>query len=1515
MAKEELYIEAKLDAEQLYQDLKKLKSEIDKKKMDVTVNAKLTKDAQQVASQVNNITQANTKAAKAAEDNADATAKLNKALQDWQQAYQALSPEIQQQMSLVWQLEEQYKTLKQAMKDPSNATEEFRWKLQATKLALSDARKELNRMTAPVKEATKQTQWLFGSLRWIASRSLTTWILSTFWAFSLAGIVAKTIKSFISTLKEWIQTFISFESAFAWVRKTVEATEYQFDAFNRTLKQMTTVIPMAYEDLAKIAELGWQMGVPIENLAKFTETLAAISVSTNLWLEDAALALSRISSVLWIDYNDVDRLGSAIVDLWNNFAATESEITTFMEKIAWTANVVWFTAWDIAWISAAVTSVWIASEKWWTAINKLAITINDAVTKGWDKLKTLAKLTWKTTEEFQKLWKTDAWEAFTQVIEWLWDAWDNAVTYIEQLLWTWVRVKEVYLNLASAADKLRKAIEMWNNAYLENKALMEEAAKRYWTTESKLQMLNNQIKNNRELLWKELIPLYMKLRQALVEISGWLTKVVQWFNSLNDTQKNWALYWSIAAIATLVWTVLNPALGIMLWALWAAWVAFANLYNPTKEEAYALWEFNNAMEDVNNRLYSVQEQIAQLNKDFEDWKISIWYYTDRLKSLTDIEKKLKEEQKKTAEQIVAFNDTLENTQDMTNLFEERAGALSKYNDSILETEENIAKLKKELADLNRQFSHWAISQDEWVESADPVINSLDAEIKLLDQYKVAQQEAEQELKRYGEAYEKSAIPIRIMNEYTENAIDLNNLFSDMSMDLSWQEEALDGLKNHYYTTRDMIIKTMEAQVAFLENSLAAYDIITDEWPLKLIASSWKHARAGLRWDIKDYQDQIQTLYNNIQSLKEATFEDVYWGLQESKKITTEELLWIDFEWQTKEQVNKAIYQIDKQLWKYNETSKEFVDLCNQKKAAQERLNKILEEEKKLLDDDTDAAVKNGATKEDLIELEERRLKLEAEKKVAALKSAMLSEEDYAKAVIAINEDLEKAKDDLRKDWYDKEVDAMNEIIEKYKKLRKEAEEAMSWLADDVKDVSSDISKLIKKIQDLRTKLKELEEKRVTDLWNRYVKLQKDLEEIDKQIAELTAKTSERWDTWETVTEAWESIQNAIDEAIDNVEDYQKEIDKLMEKMKDLESDTTDKLSDRYAAVVEEVQKLNKELEVYTKYDILTDADAKAKATLEEQIASLLSEKNKIEQNLTAAQLERAENMVGETETDKILRQAAEQKAAYQQEIDEYKAKMEEQNSILEQYRAQESEMLEKYNFLDTKSSQAKYDEMIKQLEEYKDERDAILKEMDMISQNLTTQQIQEAILNSKKTETELILENYYTQKQALEDELNDYEDQLNKKLELLAKYYWDAALLQQKYGDLWVKFSDEDLEKLKEAAENMKWVKETTAYSSYDWNIFKTQQEALEKQKQAQKSLENISKNLEKLTDYQLKKLGTDTLKELYSKILELQLTASGKGVWTWSVTNTSNINQSFNVNNINDAAVIASAIRRQIKL
>lgn len=1507
MAKEELYIEAKLDAEQLYADLKKLKSDIEKKKMEVTVNAKMTKDAKQVVQGMNEIADSNKKAAKAAEDNAFAVGKLNKAVEAWMEWFKAMSPAIQEQADKVIQLEKQYKTLAEAMRNPVTATQQVKEAFYATKTALADARKELNKMQEPTKQATSWLWKLLSPLKSLASRSLVTWLLSTFWAFSLAGWIKKVLQGIINTMKESVKTFISFESAFAGVKKTVEATDYEFDAFNRTLKEMTTYIPMAYEDLAKIAELGWQMGVPIENLQKFTETLAAISVSTNLWLEDAALALSRITSVMWIDYNDVDKLGSAIVDLWNNFAATESEITTFVEKIAWVGNVVWLTAWDVTWIAASVTSVWVAAEKWWTAINKLLIAMNDAAVEWWDKLKTLATITGMTADEFQKLWKTDAWEAFVKVIEWMWNAWDKAVSYIEDLVGTWTRVKEVFLNMAAASDKVREAVTRGNRAYDENRALMEEAAKRYGTTESKMQMLNNQITLNKELLWQTLIPVYMEFKHILVDLSNWLIQVVEKFNALSDWEKYWVIAGGIWAISIALWIV-NP----LLWALFAivAWwtTIFAALYDSTEDEAYALGELHRAMEDTNDALYENEKAIWKLNDEFEQWVISIEEYQKSLKELMKTQRELKKEQQELSEQIVAFEKVADTIDDMDINFENRVTAISDLEEEMLTLEKRMRDTKDAIADLDSQYEYWTISAETYREKSDQLKQLYSDQQDELVQLDQAHRDAEASLQRYWAAYEKVAPWLRALNEVTDNQIELEKVLSDIVINTDASQEQINALKARFEELRAAAILAVEAMIT-------AKNLEIEE-KVNLKEGGWITWWSKL-WHGNRYNkqvDELEHLRDQLANLKEMTFEDVLSWAKVEKQEVTEALLWIDVNDWSIEELKQNIEAVRKQKEKYNETSEEYVKLWEKEAAMQERLKNAIEEETEALEESAEAAKKAWAKQEDLIEIEEKRLDLEARKKVLALDKAALKEEDYANAVLKINEDLEKAKDDLRKDWYDKEVEAMEDIIEKYKELREEAEKALSNLASDFKTTSSDIAKLVKKIQDLRKELEDLNKDRVKDLGNRYVELQKTLEEIDKDMAELKAKTSEWWDSGQMVYEAWESIKEWIDDATSSVDNYQKEIDKLIGKIKDLESDTSDKLSERYASVVEELWELNKQLEVYTRYDILTDADAKAKQKLEEQIAELLWEKNKIEQNLTEAQLQRAESMVGETETDKILRQAAEQKAAYQQEIDEYQSKLDEQQSILEQYRAEQSAMIEKYNWLDTQSEQAKYDEMIKQLEDYAEQREEILKEMDMISQNLTAKEIQQAIINSKKTETELILENYYTQKQALEDELADYEDQLRKKLALLADYYGDAALLQQKYGSLWVNFSDEDLKKIKEAAENLKWVREA-GYSTDMKSEFALEKQALEEQEQAKKQLETISKNIEKLTDYQLNKFWADTLKALYEKIVQLQLTASWQGVGTGSVTNTSNINQNFNVNNINDAAVIASAIRRQIKL
>jgi TP901 family phage tail tape measure protein len=143
----------------------------------------------------------------------------------------------------------------------------------------------------------------------------------------MKGVVANLASDAIKRLgreivvlaKSVVNVGLNFESAFAGVRKTVDATEEEFEQFESGLREMSKQMPVTASELAAIAEAAGQLSIKNENLLSFTETMAHLGVTTNLTSQEAATALARLANITGMNQENFDRLGSSIVELGNNF--------------------------------------------------------------------------------------------------------------------------------------------------------------------------------------------------------------------------------------------------------------------------------------------------------------------------------------------------------------------------------------------------------------------------------------------------------------------------------------------------------------------------------------------------------------------------------------------------------------------------------------------------------------------------------------------------------------------------------------------------------------------------------------------------------------------------------------------------------------------------------------------------------------------------------------------------------------------------------------------------------------------------------------------------------------------------------------------------------------------------------------------------------------------------------------------------------------------------------------------
>ena len=289
-----------------------------------------------------------------------------------------------------------------------------------------------------------------------------------------------------------IKTTIDFETAFTGVRKTVELTEKGFADLENRFKEITKTTPITFVELSRIGEIAGQLGVTgVDNIAKFTKSIADITEATELTAEQAALDFARIASIMGEPLENIDRMGSSVVALGNKFETSEKEILTFSQRIAASGKGAGLTTADIFGISAAFTSVGIQAERGGTAVSKTLDEMVKAVSKGGKKLEVFASTAGLTSEQFSKLFKEDAANAFELFVLGLGKQGDNVFKTFEDLELQDQRLVQSFRAVAGAGDKITRTIGESSIATEENTALVVEAEKRYATLQSKIDIAKN----------------------------------------------------------------------------------------------------------------------------------------------------------------------------------------------------------------------------------------------------------------------------------------------------------------------------------------------------------------------------------------------------------------------------------------------------------------------------------------------------------------------------------------------------------------------------------------------------------------------------------------------------------------------------------------------------------------------------------------------------------------------------------------------------------------------------------------------------------------------------------------------------------------------------------------------------------------------------------------------------------------------------------------------------------------
>ena len=584
---------------------------------------------------------------------------LNKALKEYQeeqnkaQKYQ----EAAQRGVNNWQ-----RSLNYAERDLNN----LNGKIEDNAKYLDEAKKSVDGHATSIDEYGKKAK---------KSSDITQTAIQTLAGALAAAGVAKAFNEIVDAIKECVSASIEFESAITGVYKTVEGTPEQLAAIADGIKKMSTEIPATTTEIAAVAEAAGQLGIAADDVLSFSRVMLDLGESTNLTADEAATALARFANITGTAADDYERLGSVIVGLGNNFATTEAEITEMATRLASAGTLAGLTESQIMALATAMSSVGIEAEAGGTAMTQTLTAIEKAVADGGKKLEEFARIAGMSASGFANTWESDAItavQAFIAGLGGLDEQGESATLVLDELGLSGVRQSNMLKSLALASETLTDAVATANRAWEENTALVEEASKRYDTTEAKMAMLENSFTNVKAAIGDSLSPALGELAEAGANGFSWAAEFI--------SNNPW-LVQAITGVITALGILVGGAMGLL------ALQTVISTLTPI------IAAFNAVL--AANPVLAVAAAVAGLTVAIGSFVASAKSAADETDELNATETELESAAKSADEALKGLSGSVEETADVMTNLSERSKELSNASVELSGSQNNLSKALEE----------------------------------------------------------------------------------------------------------------------------------------------------------------------------------------------------------------------------------------------------------------------------------------------------------------------------------------------------------------------------------------------------------------------------------------------------------------------------------------------------------------------------------------------------------------------------------------------------------------------------------------------------------------------------------------------------------------------------------------------------------------------------------------------------------------------------------------------------